>query len=165
MPAYPFNPQALHWNPPRPNRAGSFYPTGRLTQHGKPYVRNPRGWSATKTLSARVVVGFNVGTDPTYTMEDLIPIVRRIREEQIGNPSSTYVAQKGIYKHHGNGPTVEEDGAQVFIINTDGATMEEFVDQMEVMAEEIASELQQEEVILEIQENGISLETMGVVPQ
>lgn len=164
MPAYPFNPSTLHWNPARPHRSGTFRPQGRLEQHGpEPLVRNPRGWGSKETLAARLIVGFSVRSVPTYSLDDLINIVERVRREQVKNPSASFVSQRGIYQHH-DGETVTEDGAQVFIINLEKLTEDEFTDQMVELAEVVAREMQQEEVIVEIQKNGISQETIGVVP-
>ena len=166
MPAYPFNPSVIHWNPPRPHRSGTFRPQGRFVVHGHnpDLVRNPRGWGSKRTLAARLIVGFSVGQVPTYSIDDLISIVERVRMEQTGNPSASFVAQRGIYQHHDGKTIVHEDGAQVFVINLSDLTDEEFTDQMVYLAEVIASEMRQEEVIVEIQVNGISQETIGVIP-
>ncbi len=162
MPAYPFNPSVFHWN--HPKSSGTFRPQGRMVLYGsEPLVRNPRGWGSKQTVSARIIVGFSVRSVPTYTLDDLIAIVERVRQTQAKNPSASFVAQRGIYQHH-DGTTVTEDGAQVFIINLQKITDEEFTEQMVELAETIASEMKQEEVIVEIQINGISQETIGVVP-
>lgn len=163
MPAFPFNPSLFHWNPPHPHPGGSFRPHGPMQQYGEIAVRNPKGWGSRKTLAARLIVGFSVRSKPTYKLDDLVAIVERVRREQADNPSASFVAQRGIYQHH-DGETVTEDGAQVFIINLSNLSPDEFTAQMVELAEVIAREMQQEEVIVEIQENGISQETIGVVP-
>lgn len=164
MPAYPFNPGLFYWTPPRPHASGSFRPMGRITRHGSDtWLHNPSDWESAKTIAARLIVGFSVGQDPKYSMEDLIPIVARVREAQTGNQSASFIAQRGIYQHH-DGTTVTEDGAQVFIINLTGVTMRKFKAQIVELAETIARELQQESVIVEIQVNGLSKVTIGVSP-
>ena len=163
MPVYPFDPSTFHWNAPHPHPGGSFRPTGRLEQHGP--LHNPNLWEADETIAARLIVGFSVGDVPTWTMDDLIPLVQRIRERQAGDPSASFVAQKGIYKHRdASKGVVHEDGAQIFIVNTSGASLAAFRKEMVELAEEICVALQQEAVIVEIQVNGVSHKTMGVGP-
>ena len=166
MPVVPFNPSTFHWNAPRPHPSGSFRPQGTLERHGTNewYERNPRGWTSARTVVGRLIVGFSVGTEPRYAMDDLIAIVRRVRTEQTGNPSASFVAQRGIYQSQISRDIVTEDGAQVFIINLSALSDDEFTDQMVSLAEAVAGELQQEEVIVEIQENGVSKVTIGVSP-
>jgi len=162
MPAHPFNPGPFYWNPGHPHPSGGFRPAGQLETYGKPYHLNPEDWSSKKTIAARLIVGFSVGNEPTYSMEDLIPIVTRVRRQQAGNPSASFVAQRGVYQHYDGKTVVTEDGAQVFIINLDGSSEARFKRQMVELAEVIAAEMQQEAVIVEIQVNGISKITMGV---
>ncbi len=167
MPAYPFNPSTFTWNAPHPHPSGTFRPTGRLERYGdESWMRthNPRGWKSARTVVGRLFVGFSVGEVPTYTLDNLIPIVERVRTAQTGNPSASFVAQRGIYQSRKTRQVVNEDGAQIFIINTDGVDDDVFADQMVELAETIAREFQQEEVIVEIQVNGISQYSMGIEP-
>lgn len=163
MPAYPFDPRPLRWNPPG-KRTHSFRGTGRLARHGAEYARNPTvHWESRRTISARLIVGFNIGTDPVWTVDDLIPIVDRYLEKTFGDPSSTFVSQKGIYQHRdGSGQVVHEDGAQVFIIAPSDISETDFEKAMVELAEIICKKLEQETVVVEIQINGISQHTMGV---
>jgi len=104
-------------------------------------------------------------------MTDLIPLVRAVRtrqtrtgeEDKYGDPNATFIAQKGVYKH--KEPTygvVEEDGAQVIIFATSGETSAIFEARMVALGEEIARQLHQELVIVEIQRNGVVQSTIGV---
>lgn len=158
MTAYPCNPGIFHYNA-NPH-SGTFRPQGRLTHHGS-HV-NPRDWQSTETLAARIIVGFNVGSVPTWSMDHLIPIVERERAEQVGDPSSTFIAQRGIYQHRDGKQIVTEDGAQVIIIDTRSTDAQEFEDQMVHLGEVICSELKQETVVVEIQRNGVTVKTMGI---
>jgi hypothetical protein len=163
MPAFRANPGYFTWSAPKPYSGGSFRPHGQLGRRG-PY-QNPREWSSTDTLSARLVVGFNVGEHDAWSMDDLIPIVEEVRRRQVGDPSSTFLYQKGVYQHRdGSGRTVHEDGAQVIIIDPSGIDRELFEEQMVELAEIIAARLAQETVIVDIQKNGISQLTIGVKP-
>ena len=83
------NGKAFSWE------GGSFAPN-----RSKALARNLKRWSSKEPMgAARVFVGFNVGETPTYKLSDLVPIVREVREEQTGDPSSSFVAQRGIYRH------------------------------------------------------------------
>lgn len=162
MPAFVANPGPFYWNNPRKrNGGGMFHPSGPMQRHGA--HPNPGLWSSKTTRAARIIVGFNVGGEPKWTLDDLIPIVKRVRTEQVGNPSSSFIAQRGVYQHH-SGQIVTEDGAQVIIIDTFGTAKQKFERQMVELAEIVCRELQQDEAIVEIQKNGISEKTIGVGP-
>ena len=158
----PADTRTAHWG--KPNGWGCFQPTGRRSYHGnRDYLSNPKNWSDTegRTLVARLFVGFNVGKKTVYKMRDLVKIVRRVRKDQTGDPSSTFVSQHGIYRHK-TGEVVEEPGAQVIIINTGGVSAKRFNKQMAKLAETIASKMKQEEVVVEIQRGGLVQEVFGV---
>lgn len=141
----------------------TFAPNGKLVHRGRGGSRmlsNPERWSSTDPVeAARIFVGFNVGEEPVWTMSDLIRIVREVRELQTGDPSSTFVAQRGIYTHS-NGPVVEENGAQVIILNLEGDP--KFEGQMTDLAEQIAGDFDQEEVIVEMTRGNVAKKTIGV---
>lgn len=142
-------------------RNGSFRPRGRLREVGK-MRHNPAAWSSKDTLSARLFVGFNVDDKPTYSLQDLIELVGDFREHQ-NKAGASFLAQTGIYQHK-NGPVVEEEGAQVIIIDVWDTPEKAFVDEMIALAEAVAQDMDQEEVVVEIQRNGVTTEVLGVVP-
>lgn len=143
-----------------PNGVRAFRPHGRKYLGGRRYKPNRTTWESADTYSARLFVGFNVGQQTVYDMDDLVDIVRAVREEQTGDPSSSFVYQHGIYKH-GSGEIVEEPGAQVIVINM-AEPADEFARQMTELGEAIAEQMQQEEVVVEIQRNGIVERVFGV---
>lgn len=157
----PVNNRPLFW------RNGSFRPQGPLELVGKPRLAlndNPFNWEDSgPTWGARVIVGFNRRGRRAVTMNQLVRLVRRIRLEQVGDPAATFVAQRGLYRH-GTGEIVDEPGAQVILINTPnlGTTPAQFEKQVEKLSEDIATELGQDEVIVEIQENGFTRRTFGM---
>jgi hypothetical protein len=165
MSAYPCNPGTLHWSGPE---SGWFRPQGGLkVVDEKGVLGSLRGakWTSTDTLAARIIVGFNVGDKPTWTVDDLIPLVRAVRIKQTGDPSASFIAQKGIYQHRDPAKgTVQENGAQVLIIDTVGLPEAQFEDQMIQLAEKITRQFQQETVILEIQRNGVTQRVHGIEP-
>jgi len=159
-----------HWSPSI-FRTGSFHPKGKIAlvypakgeQVYNPH-RNPQGWgSASPVMGARMFVGFNVGSKPTWGMNDLIPIVKNVRKKQTGSADATLLYQKGIYTHKSSGETVTEDGAQIIILNlSEKISLEEFKNQLIELGEVICRELQQEEVVAEIQMGGLVKYTMGI---
>jgi hypothetical protein len=153
---------------------GWFSPNGKLYVHGEEerLTPNVKNWSAKKALyAARIIVGFNVGRKPRWTMDDVVRIVRRVRKQQVGDPASTFVLQRGIYTHteteDGERLTVDEKGAQIFLLNTPelGTSVTVFKKQMEDLAEILATDLRQEAVILEIQRGGRTLVTISMGPR
>jgi hypothetical protein len=146
-------------------RSARFNPKGPTAYHGD-FSRvsrreNPTNWRSDDTLAARIFVGFNVGDEPAYRLDDLVDLVGEIRRAQ-GKPNATFMSQKGIYQHHDSRHIVEEDGAQIIIIDTWSTPINDFAEEMVAMAEAIAESMSQEEVIVEIQRNGLTQEVMGV---
>lgn len=158
MASYPANLGIAHFH------GGSFRPSGPVRQHGRTNQLGAIAWRASETIAARIFVGFNVGDVPTWTIDNLIELVLRMRQLQGANPSATMLAQKGIYQHTGGDRhVVVEDGAQVIIFN-EGKPSAEFTEEMVTLGTEIAKVFQQELVIVEIQRNGVTQETIGVTP-
>lgn len=144
-----------------------FVPTGTPNFRGrgtKVYAENPRLWSGPPAQASRLFVGLNVGDDPVWSIQDVIEIVAAERASQTGDPSASFIAQKGIFKHSG-GKVVEEDSVQVVVLNLDEETdPESFEHQMVDLATRLAKTLQQELVIVEMQSRGRVDKTIGVGP-
>jgi hypothetical protein len=157
----PFDNRPISWHDKK--SAGHFAPEGKPKWYG--VQPNPRSWSSEKeTWIGRVIVGFARRGKKDVTMNELVAIVRRVRELQTRDPSSTFLAQRGLYRHRDSGEVVDEDGAQVVIIDTHDTPPKKFEKQIEELAEILARQLGQEEVIVEIQKNGISQTVFGVGP-
>lgn len=127
---------------------------------------NPVHWQEKQvTYSANLFVGFSVGNKPTWTMNDLVKLVKRVRKKQVKHPDSSFVYQRGVYTHESDGTVVTEDAAQVILLNV--APMKRkigvFRSQVIRLAEIICEEMQQETVIVRIDKNGITDETIGVI--
>lgn len=150
-------------------RANShFKPTGKLRRVGKEMTQNPATPFGT-VWSARLFVGFSVGQMPKWKVDDLIEIVRRVREAQGESADASFLIQKGIYTHR-TGEVVTEDGAQVIIIGEGDASWLPFLARVPKkfrrhiieLAETIARDMEQELVIVEFQRGGVVKETLGV---
>jgi hypothetical protein len=168
MPAIviPANLSTIYWRNPITGQTGSFRPSGPIETYTlvDGYEPNPpvTRWRdpGQLMLSARFVVGFNVKSKPTWTVDDLIKVVRSKRSKQHQKPDSSFIAQRGIYS--GGRKLVVEDGAQVVIFNIFKVRDKTFVNQMIAVADEIADKLKQDTVILEIQRGGVVEESMGI---
>jgi hypothetical protein len=167
MPEIPMNPGILRWaaETDEGKVSGSFRPHGPFVIIGDRASRNPEGWFSKKTLSARIIVGFNIGKNPYWSMEDVIEMVKQVRIEQEHSPNASFIAQKGLYRHKDpKEGDIEEDGAQIMIIDEDGLNQVDFKDEMVHLAEIVATAFLQDSVILEIQQNGLTLGTRGIYP-
>lgn len=167
MPVIRCDTRTCYWNEGG-GRKGSFRPHGRIMpvalkieRSETEFTENPAAWSSTEPVTAaRLFVGFNVGGEPKWTVTDLIKVTRETRESQGAHPDASFLIQKGIYTSERTGETVEEDGAQVIIL--DVGAEEKFREHMIQLAENIARQLEQELVIVEFQKGGLTRETMGV---
>lgn len=163
---------ATAWSHPS-GATGHFRPNGRpqvVTIDEDAARPNPSTWQATgpQTMAARLFVGFNVGDKPTWKMQHLIDVVRRVRSKQRQREDASFVAQKGIYTHQHEGRrkphVIEEEGAQVVLIRMPPETERAFRKHAIELAERIAGTMEQAEVVLEIQRGGLVQEVMGVAP-
>jgi hypothetical protein len=127
---------------------------------------NPAAWADKgPTYTATLFVGFSVGDKPTWTMDYLIRLVKRVRIKQVKHPDSSFLYQKGIYTHESNGKVVTEDGAQAIILNVPPMVRKHVVFRRHMikLAETICRDMKQETVILRIDKNGVLDETIGVI--
>jgi len=140
-----------------------FKPNGRPKTPSDCCLLRPNWRTTEAPWAARLFVGFNVGDEPTYSMDDLISLVKAVRKKQRAALDSTFIYQKGVYTHEDDHGVVTEDGAQVIILNLDPATSKDvFEAQMIELANVIVGEMQQETVIVEMQQGGIVREIIGV---
>jgi hypothetical protein len=181
MPAYPFRFNRTKWCSRDGENHGSFHPEGKPCIYGT--KTNPFNWGGLKdpadTDSARLFVGLSVlvrGKQvDRYSMEDLIAFVRGVRKSQPTGTSpkkkvkipedSSFVYQKGVYEHKRKGHPniiVQENAAQIIFIRLK-ESQAQFEANMLDLAEKICSDMHQDEVIVEIQHNGLVTHVGGVV--
>ena len=160
MPAIPIDPRTITW------RGGSFSPSGKTitVNVGRRARKNPFDDLGEGMFSARFVVGFNVGDEPTWKLGDLVNFVKRDRLKKGADPSATFLAQRGIYRHRDGERVVVEDGAQVFILNLSGLSGARFISEMKKLGERITRAFKQESTILEIQKDGVRQKGWMVTP-
>lgn len=149
-----------------PDGWGQFRPNGDMTLWQAPgtSMPNPARFAVTEPLWSALFVGLSVGSRPRWKDKDVIDVVAGVREEQTGDPSASFVSQRGIYRHESDGKVITENSVQVIILNLPElkTSRQQFREQMVTLAEKLAEELQQELVIVELQRGGVVKETIGV---
>lgn len=128
---------------------GSFRPKGvcRTVSDSKPV-------KATK-FAARIITGLNdFGHIGLY--EDLIEFVNGL--------DRVVTIQGGRIKTHPLDLRREGTGAQVLLLNTNKLTKLDFKNEVAAIAEKLCVEFRHHEVIVELQRDGVAIETFGVVP-
>lgn len=156
----PANLRQTSWGSPDGKSRGTFKPNGRPTVRTRNNLK-PNWRSSEPMWAARILVGFSVGHEPVYNMDDLIRIVRRVRDKQ-GIPRTRASSTRRACTHTDGSGTVTEEGAQVVLLNLTGESREKFTEQMIELGNVIREEMQQEAVIIEIQRGGVVQEVIGV---
>lgn len=132
-----------------------FKPRGHLHEVGlqeNPAVER----TGAKLLSGRFFVGFNVGGEPRWSIDDVIDAVTSVR-----SGGASFLVQRGVYAPS-SGPRVEEDSAQILIFNDEGLGRRDFTQAMINLGEDLANELEQDEVYLDIQNRGVTVSSYSV---
>lgn len=139
------------------NPTGPVYAVGDATR----LQFNPVEEEDVVPLTARLFVGLSVGQKGTYTVDDVVRITKRVRQQQGQSPDSSFLLQKGIYTDQKN-EIVEEDSVQVVIFAFDASGKREFQRQMGELAEVLVKELHQETIYVELQEGGVPYRILKV---
>lgn len=146
------------------DRHGAFRPArGTLCPHGG-NNRKVDWESSDGTYAGLVLVGLESPSGRSYNIEDVVEIVKRVRVAQTGDPSASLISQRGLYKHKADGKIVEEDSVRIILLHLTDETRAEFKENIVKLAETLARELQQEEVIVELQNRGVTENVLGVTP-
>lgn len=99
--------------------------------------------------AARIMVGFNVGGAPRYTISDLRRVVARSLSGAKLMIGSTFIPQEGFYQPAITVKPVAEHGAQVVILNFyDKLSAARFVANVRGLARAIRRDMQQSEVLV-----------------
>ncbi len=132
------------------------------------------------TQGAKLIMGFNIrGVPPKdieATRKKAMALVERLRREEVaiafdegtatpspagGDIGASFLEQRG-YWHPVGEPQAYEEGLQIAILNTIQEDPDEFRNDMEVIAEELATEFDQDIVVVEHQERGLTEETVFI---
>lgn len=145
--------------------AGTFYPDRGVFYNGDPAVvqYNPAHPYGADTYSALLIVGLAGQAGEKYTPKEIVEWVKNYRVAQVGDPGASFIFQKGVYRHKRTGKVVDEDSVRVIILNlAENESRDEFRRNILAMSEAIRSDFNQEEVILEFQRRGVTLEVFGI---
>lgn len=143
-----------------------FRPKGKVVCHEKGGGRKSTAAEARKSFgkggpSARIFMGLSVGEDATFTVDDVVQAVARIRRARSLTPNASILSQKGIYEDRQK-RLIVEDSVQIVIIDVDGTPIEEFKEEVLDLADELIDEFEQEEIVVELQDAGIVQELFSV---
>lgn len=167
MPSFPADPRRFHWSSPNGRSRGRFIPDGHFVWYGR--KNNPEEWGDKGPIwAARLFVGLSIGHDSAWTENDVVRIVKQVRQKQVKRADASFVLQRGLYTQEVKGKkvVVDEQSVQIIILNLAffKTSPKRFRTQMVALAEKLARDLEQKEVIIEIQRNGLYQETIGVGP-
>jgi hypothetical protein len=115
-------------------------------------------------LAARIFVGLNVGEKPTYTINDVVKATKEIRLQQGALPDATFIAQKGLYTEPAarGGHLITENSVQIIIFDTEGLSLDAFGEKVVQLARGLRERFDQDSVIVELQEGGVSKKVLSV---
>ena len=176
------NTRAYRWTNPNGSRC-SFEPEGPQHVVGRPRLenrtmalRNPVEWDDahnTEMLAARLFVGLSVGQKPTWSVDDVVDIVLAVLSEQANrgrkrkearHVDASFIVQRGLYTSRRTGAITRENSVQVVLLNLDELPQRRFADEVVELADQLVYRLEQEEVVVDMQKDGVSFRTIGVKP-
>ena len=129
-------------------------------------VPNPINWTGDRdTQFGRVIVGFNVGKKPTWTIADLEREWHEFTSERGFPRGVTIVPQRGAFEDEDTGEVTQEDGATLTALNIQNKVPRgTFSKTMQRFGEHIAQVFRQKEVIVQIGTGSTATDTWGVRP-
>lgn len=176
----------IQWSQGAKNKE-KFIPKGKIVEVGDPsewYTRSHRANPIKRRIKegaqgGRIIVGFNVGIEEKWKIEDIVDLVFGIRHRQVtnaikdgqaqphpagGDIGLTFLTQMGIWQDISGDTPYPERGAQVVIMNIIQEDRDRFADDMIEIAEIMVKKLQQNAVIVEMSDKGVVTETIEVGP-
>ncbi len=164
-----------------------FNPKGDILEVGdcqpfftRSYKTNPVSSRDKKaSQGARILMGFNVGTEEKWTLKEITDFVFTIRRQQVqdaidageaqphpqgGDVGISFLSQSGVWQSVSEATPHVEKGAQILFMNTIHEKPLRFENDMVALSEQLASHFQQNAIILELQERGVVEETLVVTP-
>lgn len=146
-------------------RKAKFRPVGEVYAWGDvtKLRANPTEKIDVVPLTARIFVGLNVGQTPTYDIQDVMRIVKRVRKKQGATPDSSFLFQRGFFTDEVTAETVEENSVQVVLFDFSGDE-DKFEEDMSELGETLATGLQQQVVFVEMQKRGVPYRVLRVTP-
>lgn len=163
MPVIPTDSRALSWR----FRAGlgSFQPLGPRIWRNDDRSVSPGRWDLGKdVLSARLILSLEPGAigraapNPDYVLDTIV----RVRAGQSGETAPIAFAQTGHYIP-AEPAMAKGAGMHAFVFAPQDTTRQVWTQQAVGLAETLAREFDQPEVVVQLQANGLPLEVSAVV--
>lgn len=129
-----------------------WVPTGRLIQVSLGRRSNPIH-SFEGSLGARLIVGFNVGSQERFNMDDVRDFVLAFQTTRYNKVGASFVLQEGIFSHS-DGKVVKENSAQVVVYEDAKVGVNEWMKRVAEMADSMREHFKQESVLLEVTHDG-----------
>lgn len=120
-------------------------------------------WLRPSVYAARLIVGLNIGRDPTWRTGDVKRAFATARHRQRRGAGSSYGTQGGIYQRGVTDVFVDERSVQVSVL-ADQEPPGRFAQRMHEVAGAIAAMLHQDAVILHVERNGVLVHAEFVPP-
>jgi hypothetical protein len=129
---------------------------------------------------ARLLIGFNVGSKKVWTVDGVLNLAFWFRRQQVakafaegyakpsavgGDLGMTFLIQKGVWQPVGDKHAYPENGTSLILLNTINEEPKHFEQDMESLAEELATRLKQQAIIIEHQVRGIVEQTVTMLPR
>lgn len=126
-------------------------------------LRNPEDWRDTKARQfGRVIVGFNVGDTPTWTLDDLEREWHEFAATRKFPRDCTIVPQRGAFTM-ADGTVVQENGATLTVLNIrDRIDPAHFANTLMAFGEDLADAFKQESVIVQLGRGSRTYITYGM---
>jgi len=149
----------------------SYMPKGKISINPVYAQKNPIAKDYMEygpSTVARMFVGLSDAKGGSYTMENLITLTRVFLRKVNFPQDSSFLSQKGVYTYKKGdleGMTVQEESAIIVIIKTDSdISVKDFEDMTVKLAEFLCREMNQESIVIDLQESGVSQHIYEVVP-
>lgn len=148
------------WNNPFP----VVTPNG--TFRVRPVVANPVDWSDPKPHLlqwGRVIVGFNVGREPTWNIDDIEREWHEFAKARNFPRDVTIVPQRGAFTDEDTGDVIQENGATLTVLNIQGKVESaHFSNTMMKFGEHLAEVFRQKSVIVQLGRGSRTYVTYGM---
>jgi len=137
------------------------------------YVKQIREMQQQPILGARFIVGFNVGDNKTWNIQDVRAQLFILRENQLKQqysaglipqergPGFTLYESEGVFGELGKKAIIEHS-AQLFILNLDNDPQDLWNESMVSLAIGLGERLSQRAIILELQKGGLVYYAMPI---
>lgn len=153
---------------------GSFTPApkyGIVGNKNALYETNPRT-AYGKPLAGLIVMGLTDRANHAinHSLDEVVELVKNVRIQQTseseapgdgGDPGSTFILQRGLFRHR-TGEIIDEESVRIIILHLTDETSDEFREHLLKLAETMCEKFNQDELIVEFQKGGVTEDVVGV---